>query len=103
MRDPCTTAPITSYDVQLDFDHDRSSFSICISNISSEITCILMSKYFPNHPITNVKYEVIVFAVNERGRGPISDMQGTYIGNLAITLALDSKQILFAFKLLSNY
>ena len=77
--DPCTTAPITSYDVQLDFDYDGSRFSICATNVPSNTTTINMSQYFPNHPIKNVNYEVIVYAVNERGRGPISDIQGTYV------------------------
>ena len=68
---PCTTAPITSYDVQLDFDYNGLRFSICTTNISNNTTTINMSQYFPNHPITNVIYEVIVYAVNERGRGPL--------------------------------
>ena len=78
----CTTALITSYDVQLDFDHNGLRYSICTTNVSTDITNISMSQYFLNHPMSNANYKATIFAVNERGRGP-SSVQG----NLAITLA----------------
>ena len=84
----CTTALITSYDVQLDFDYNGLRYSICTTNVSTDITNISMSQYFPNHPMPNANYKATIFAVNERGRGP-SSIQG----NLAITLVANNTYI----------
>ena len=65
---PCTTSLISSYEVQIDYTNNdgRSTDS---RSIPGTISSILMSDYFPGHPLSNTTYNISVIAVNEGGRG----------------------------------
>ena len=65
--DTCSTAPITSYEIELDYVNDNLQYTIVVKNISNSTTCILMSEYFTGHPIEGITYDATIYAVNERG------------------------------------
>ena len=66
--DTCTTSLISSYEVQIDYTGSDGRLTER-SNVPGNITSILMSDYFPEHPLPDTNYAITVVAVNEGGRG----------------------------------
>ena len=66
--DTCTTSLISSYEVQIDYT-GSDGHSTERSDVPGNITSILMSDYFPGHPLPDTTYNITVVAVNEGGRG----------------------------------
>ena len=65
---PCTTSLISNYEVQIDYTNN-DGHSTDSSSVPGNISSILMSDYFPGHPLSNTTYNISVIAVNEGGRG----------------------------------
>jgi len=63
----CTTSPISSYEVQIDYINNGGR-STERSSVSGDITSILMSDLFAGHPLPDTTYNITVIAVNEGGR-----------------------------------
>ena len=66
---PCTTSLISSYEVQINYITNNGGHSTDSSRVPGNITSILMSDYFPGHPLSNTTYNITIVAVNEGGRG----------------------------------
>ena len=67
----CTTSLISGYEVQILYTNNdgRSTDS---RSVPGNITSVLMSDYFPGHPLSNTTYNISVSAVNEGGRGIVN-------------------------------
>ena len=66
--DTCTTSLINSYAVRIDYFNN----DVCLTDTSivpGNITSVMMSDYFPGHPLPDTNYTITVVAINEGGRG----------------------------------
>ena len=68
MLDTCTTSLISSYEVRIDYTN-KDGRSTDTSIVPGNITSVMMSDYFPEHPLPDTKYTITVVAINEGGRG----------------------------------
>ena len=66
--DTCITSLVSSYEVQIDYANNDGHFTET-SIVPGNITSVMMSDYFPGHPLSDTTYNITVFAVNEGGRG----------------------------------
>ena len=64
----CTTSLISSYEVQITYSNNNGH-STDISIVPGNVTSVMMSDYFPGHPLPDTTYNITVVAVNEGGRG----------------------------------
>ena len=64
----CTTSLISSYQVWIDYTN-KDGHSTDTSIVPGNIASVMMSDYFPGHPLPDSTYNITVVAVNEGGRG----------------------------------
>ena len=64
----CTTSSISSYEIRIVYsNNDGRSTETGI--VPGNVTSVMMSDYFPGHPLPDTTYNITVIAVNEGGRG----------------------------------
>ena len=68
LLDTCTTSLISSYEVRIDYTN-KDGRSTDTSIVPGTITSVMMSDYFPGHPLPDTNYTFTVVAANEGGRG----------------------------------
>ena len=68
LLDTCTTSLISSYEVRIDYTN-KDGRSTDTSIVPGTITSVMMSDYFPGHPLPDTNYTITVVAINEGGRG----------------------------------